>query len=188
MSETDTIDPEYDIWNEGRRELTVQSKAGHKFKVIIKKVGMGQMPQVHKADQGLLPFEEEALLYIESIESLADGSDIKKSSDWFETLEPETQLAIVEKGAAIQAPLLQRWIGLQESKQEKRLLNLEAEAKKMERENKSMKTIRGFDKSELVKEVLKGDAKNLIGDFIKSDIGKQTMKEEMQKMSALDDS
>ena len=172
---TPTPIDEIEIWNEGRQELTCKASDGKKYIITIKKVGMGQMPQVHKADQGLLLLVEEALLYIEKIAYSEDARPVPKSEDWFNSLEPESQFALVEKGAAIQRPLLQRWIALQESKQEKRLANLEAEAQRADRENKAHKTIQGFDKAEILKEVLSGEARQAFADFVRDEYAKTAL-------------
>lgn len=88
---------ELEIWNEGRRELIVTKLDDTRQPVIIKKVGMKHMPTLLST---LGDESARALCYLEG----------RYTPEWFDSLTPESQFDILEKGATINDPLFERWL------------------------------------------------------------------------------
>lgn len=89
---------ELDIWNEGRRELTVTKTDDSTETITIKKVPLRHMNKLLSAQT---KDETLALLYVEG------GAD--KGDAWLDSLTDESLMAILEKGDAVNDPLFEKW-------------------------------------------------------------------------------
>ncbi|KAF0093428.1 MAG: hypothetical protein E1N59_2829 [Puniceicoccaceae bacterium 5H] len=136
------MNTEQDIWNEGRKQLILFTDLGEQLQVIIKKIGMGVMPQFEIYQLGGLAEHEAAKLWTEKIlQTDANGTTTETPvtkdfgfEEWFNALDAESQFQLVEEGTELQLPLFEKWSALQKKRllkaQEQREATAEIQAQR----------------------------------------------------------
>lgn len=89
---------EIEIWNEGRRELTVTHADSTTEVVVVGKVPLLKQPQLMAAQGKDEPLVD---LYLEAT---------RRDRAWFDGLDVDSQFEFVEKAGDVNAPLLKRWL------------------------------------------------------------------------------
>lgn len=93
-----TEEDELDTLNEGRSPVKVTFRDGSTDSVTVRKCGLAQMPLLQKAQGDPV---QKLLLYL-------DGE--RRDPAWVDTLTPESQLDLLDRGGELNDPLFERYL------------------------------------------------------------------------------